>query len=194
MVNRTPWVLGRHRIFEQEIVPKRRKSAIKKTYSSSLPLPLVPLPFPLVVHTIHDMEGKNLHFVTRKIFERSDIATDQNKIFISKSEVLWGFLSNGEKTLVEGRKGLRVIVVDSRGWKYSIKLKKWKSLNQIVLNGGWRKVVEDNELKVEVDCKTREKNSIFLKKGKIVISIENRKFSRCRMTKRTAPLNSSREI
>ena len=39
-----------------------------------------------------------------------------------------------------------------------------------------------------------EKNSIFLKKGKTVISVENRKFSRSRMTKRIVPLNSSREI
>ena len=39
-----------------------------------------------------------------------------------------------------------------------------------------------------------EKNSIFLKKGKTVISVENRKFSISRMTKRIAPLNSSREI
>ena len=39
-----------------------------------------------------------------------------------------------------------------------------------------------------------EKNSIFLKNGKTVILVENRKFSRYRMTKRTAPLNSSREI
>ena len=39
-----------------------------------------------------------------------------------------------------------------------------------------------------------EKNSIFLKNGKTVISIENRKFSKSRMTKRTTPLNSSREI
>ena len=39
-----------------------------------------------------------------------------------------------------------------------------------------------------------EKNSIFLKNGKTVISVENRKFSRSQMTKRTAPLNSSREI
>ena len=64
------------RIFEQEIVPQRRKSVIKKTRSSSLSLPSTPLPFPLVVQMIHDMEGKNLHFVTRNIFERSDIATD----------------------------------------------------------------------------------------------------------------------
>ena len=39
-----------------------------------------------------------------------------------------------------------------------------------------------------------EKNSIFLKKGKTVISDENRKFFRSRMTKRTASLNSSCEI
>ena len=39
-----------------------------------------------------------------------------------------------------------------------------------------------------------EKNSIFLKKGKTVISVENRKFSRSRMTKRIEPLNSFREI
>ena len=38
------------------------------------------------------------------------------------------------------------------------------------------------------------KNSIFLKKGKTVISVENRKFSRSQMMKRTAPLNSSCEI
>ena len=39
-----------------------------------------------------------------------------------------------------------------------------------------------------------EKNSIFLKKGKMVISVENRKFSRSRMTKRIMQLNSSHEI
>ena len=39
-----------------------------------------------------------------------------------------------------------------------------------------------------------EKNSIFLKNGKMVILVQNRKFSRSRMTKRTAPLNSSRGI
>ena len=38
------------------------------------------------------------------------------------------------------------------------------------------------------------KNSIFLKNDKMVISVENRKFSRSRMTKQTAPLNSSCEI
>ena len=39
-----------------------------------------------------------------------------------------------------------------------------------------------------------EKNSIFLKKGKTVILVENWKFFRSRITKRTTPLNSSCEI
>ena len=42
-------------------------------------------------------------------------------------------------------------------------------------------------------CKTRE-NSNFLKKGKMVILVKIRKFSRSRMMKRTSPLESSREI
>ena len=38
------------------------------------------------------------------------------------------------------------------------------------------------------------KNSIFLKNGKKLISVENRKFSRSRKMKRTSSLNSSCEI
>ena len=41
-------------------------------------------------------------------------------------------------------------------------------------------------------CETPE-NSNFLKKGKIVISIKIRNFSRSRMTKRISPLESSRK-
>ena len=43
------------------------------------------------------------------------------------------------------------------------------------------------------ECKTRE-NSNFLKKGKIVILVKIKQFSRSRMTKRTSSLKSSREI
>ena len=43
------------------------------------------------------------------------------------------------------------------------------------------------------NCKTRE-NSNFLKKGKIVISVKIRKFSKSRMTKRTSLLRSPQEI
>ena len=43
------------------------------------------------------------------------------------------------------------------------------------------------------ECKTRE-NSNFLKKGKIVISVKIRNFSKSQMTKRTSPLKSSHGI
>ena len=140
------------RLFGQEIVPARRKSAIKKTRSSSPPLSPAPLPFPLA-QMIHNMEGKDLLFVIRKILERSDTAIDQNRFFVPKSEVLWGLLSEAEKTAVKGGGGLGVVVVDPRGGKYDMKLKYWKSLNMIVLNSsGWREFIKDNELKAEVDC------------------------------------------
>ena len=42
-------------------------------------------------------------------------------------------------------------------------------------------------------CKT-QKNSNFLKNCKTVISVKIQNFSRSRMTKRTSPLESSREI
>ena len=38
------------------------------------------------------------------------------------------------------------------------------------------------------------KNSIFLKNGKTIISVENWKFSKSRIMKRTSPLNSCHEI
>ena len=44
------------------------------------------------------------------------------------------------------------------------------------------------------ECETLEKSKFFDKMGKIVISVENWKFSKSQMTKRTSPLNSSREI
>ena len=43
------------------------------------------------------------------------------------------------------------------------------------------------------ECETLE-NSNFLKKGKIVILVKIRNFSRSRMMKRTSPLESSHEI
>ena len=43
------------------------------------------------------------------------------------------------------------------------------------------------------ECETPRKSN-FLKKGKIIISVKIRNFSRSRMTKRTSPLKSSREI
>ena len=41
------------------------------------------------------------------------------------------------------------------------------------------------------ECETSRKSN-FLKKGKMVISVKIRNFSRSRMTKRTSPLESSR--
>ena len=138
-------------IFGRDLVPERRRSAIKKTRTSSQPLPPAPFPFSLL-QMIHNMEGRDQVFVTRKILERSDVDAGQNRFFVPKSEVLWAVLSEEEKREVEGRRGVEVMVLDPRGRKYTMRLKKWVSLNKVVLNSGWRKLVEDNGLKAEVDC------------------------------------------
>ncbi|KAL6311563.1 hypothetical protein AAG906_025868 [Vitis piasezkii] len=138
------------RLFGRDLVPERKRSKIKKTRSSSPPLPPAPLPFPLL-QAIHDMEGRDQVFVTTKILERSDTDAGQNRFFIPKSEVLWGVLTAEERRQVEGGGGVEAMVVDPRGWKYNMRLKKWVSLNKVVLNSGWRKLVEDNELMAEMD-------------------------------------------
>ena len=51
----------------------------------------------------------------------------------------------------------------------------------------------DEILLREGECETPE-NSDFLRKDKMVISVKIRNFSRSQMTKRTSPLESSREI
>ena len=55
-------------------------------------------------------------------------------------------------------------------------------------------VVQDISKGVRRTIVKPEKNSIFLNKGKTVNSIENRKFSKFRMMKRTSPLNFFLEI
>ena len=87
---------------------------------------------------VHDMEGKDLLFFIRKILERSDTTADQNRFFVSKSEILWRLLSKAEKTKVKSSGRLGVVVMDQRGEKYDMKMKYWKSLNMIVLNSRWR--------------------------------------------------------
>ncbi|RVX09991.1 hypothetical protein CK203_013061 [Vitis vinifera] len=78
------------RIFGHDLVPERRRSAIKKTRRHHLYLP-------------------------------------PHYLFHCCSEVLWGVLSEEEKREVEGGEGVETMVVDPRGGKYSMGLKKWVS-------------------------------------------------------------------
>ena len=80
----------------------------------------------------------------------------------------------------------------SRQWYYKV--------HQVIISSGFEMNMVDDCIYHKFSGSKHiyfvkpEKNSIFLKKSKTVILVENRKFSRSRMTKRTAPLNSSREI
>ena len=52
---------------------------------------------------------------------------------------------------------------------------------------------QDEILLTGEECETSE-NPNFLRKDKMIISVKIRNFSRSQMTKRTSPLESSREI
>ena len=86
------------------------------------------------METICENEGKDLIFVIIKIMEWLDTDPSHNRFFVPNSEVLWGLLYAVEKATVEGGDGLGAVVVDPRGRKKKMKLKKWMSLNKIMLN------------------------------------------------------------
>ena len=60
-------------------------------------------------------------------------------------------LSKEERRAVGGSGAVAVTVVDPSRRKYDMVLRKWNSLNQIVINGGWRHLVDSYKLKVEID-------------------------------------------
>ena len=69
-------------------------------------------------------------------------------------------------------------------------------LGEVTYARGWIRMCmefRDEILLRRGECKTRE-NSNFLNKGKIVILVKIRNFSKSRMTKRTSQLKSSHEI
>ena len=88
--------------------------------------------------------------------------------------------------------GLSVIVTLT-GLSYPTRSWSWVRLHMHVVGcvGVWNFGTKFFSMRGE--CETPE-NSNFLKKGKIVISLKIRNFSRSRMTKRTSSLKSPREI
>ena len=75
-----------------------------------------------------------------------------------------------------------------------------RKITNFIYNYGWllatmRKVCGGDIVRPRVTRFVKPwKNSIFSKKGKTVIFVPNRKFSRSRMMKHTSPLNSSHEL
>ncbi|RVX09969.1 hypothetical protein CK203_013085 [Vitis vinifera] len=83
---------------------------------------------------------------------RSDVAVRQGRFLISKGEVLWGQLSEEEqRELVRPKGYVEVEVVDPRGERNKMKLRRRGSSTTLVLGSGWIKLVKDNKLEAGVD-------------------------------------------
>ena len=90
--------------------------------------------------------------------------------------------------------GLGKRVQGKWGWGWGLKIYPWTGMEMKIIpanRGG--PGMDGVFLSGYGDCETPRKSN-FLKNGKIVISVKIQKISRSRMTKRTSPLESSREI
>ncbi|RVX09941.1 hypothetical protein VitviT2T_023752 [Vitis vinifera] len=134
------------RLFGTEMVPNEGENEIPR-----IPPPPSRLPAAML-HPIEGMQGRGLVLVTRKTLTRSDVAVRQGRLLISKGEVLWGQLSEEEKRELVRPKGyVEVEVVDPRGERNEMKLRRRGSSTTLVLSSGWIKLVKDNKLEAGVD-------------------------------------------
>lgn len=92
--------------------------------------------------------GTRPEFLYRKRLEDADVKKSQNRLFISKSAKgnVMRVLKEEERVAVnEAKNGLVLTAMDVKGKLYELQLKKWPSLDMLVLNKGWIKLVSQNK-------------------------------------------------
>ncbi|KAL6579411.1 hypothetical protein OROMI_009627 [Orobanche minor] len=98
-------------------------------------------------------------FLYMKKLEESDVRKDQNRLFINEREKLVEFLTEEERISAFGKKdekmrkpeGVGLIGIDRMGREYKLQLIKWGSLDKLVFNKEWYKIVDANGAK-RGDC------------------------------------------
>ncbi|KAL6543940.1 hypothetical protein OROGR_010437 [Orobanche gracilis] len=94
-------------------------------------------------------------FLYMKKLEESDIRKDQNRLFVNEREKLVEFLTEEERISAFGKKdekitkpeGVDLIGMDRMGREYKVHLTKWGSLDKLVFNKEWYKIVDANGAK-----------------------------------------------
>lgn len=129
------------KLFGAEIsAPKEREDEIP---------PLSQLPC-AILHTNRGMKERGRVLVMRKTLTRSDVSVHQSRLFITNSKVLWSQLLEEEQLKLLAKEHVEVEVVDPKGGRTRMKLRRWQSLNILVLNSGWVKLVKVNKLEAKV--------------------------------------------
>ena len=129
------------KLFGAEIsAPKEREDEIP---------PLSQLPC-AILHTNRGMKERGRVLVMRKTLTRSDVSVHQSRLFIINSKVLWSQLLEEEQLKLLAKEHVEVEVADPKEGRTRMKLRLWQSLNILVLNSGWVKLVKVNKLEAKV--------------------------------------------
>ncbi|XP_047979287.1 B3 domain-containing protein At2g31720-like [Salvia hispanica] len=83
----------------------------------------------------------------KKKLEKSDVGAHHNRLMVTRRERVMEFLTEEEAAAVESGGGLGFVGVDDIGNVYhELVLKKWASMDMVVVNSvGWKKVVSNNK-------------------------------------------------
>ncbi|KAL8062119.1 hypothetical protein ABFX02_02G125100 [Erythranthe guttata] len=156
-------VKGKLIITDQENVsepaPVRKKRTIRRrdktlfvrgesssSSSSSIPDTVLPLEeIPGMIETIESHNGSKPVFLYHKKLETSDVSDHLNRLNINTPEILMSLLRDEERIAVtETRIGVQCIGIDRGGRSFNLHLGKWPSLQMIVINKQWGRIVNAN--------------------------------------------------
>ncbi|KAL8062122.1 hypothetical protein ABFX02_02G125400 [Erythranthe guttata] len=140
-------------------VPVRKKRTIRRrdktlsirgesssSSSSSIPDTVLPLEeIPGMIETIESHNGSKPVFLYHKKLETSDVSDHLNRLSINTPEILMSLLRDEERIAVtETRIGVQCIGIDKTGRSFNLHLGKWPSLQMIVINKQWGRIVNAN--------------------------------------------------
>ncbi|XP_012849605.1 PREDICTED: uncharacterized protein LOC105969398 [Erythranthe guttata] len=114
--------------------------------SSSIPDTVLPLEeIPGMIETIESHNGSKPVFLYHKKLETSDVWDHLNRLNINTPEILMSLLRDEERIAVtETRIGVQCIGIDKGGRSFNLHLGKWPSLQMIVINKQWGRIVNAN--------------------------------------------------
>ncbi|KAL7120665.1 hypothetical protein ACP275_02G135500 [Erythranthe tilingii] len=139
-----------------EPAPVRKKRTIRRrdktlfirgeSSSSSIPDTVLPLEeIPGMIETIESHNGSKPVFLYHKKLEASDVWDHLNRLSINTPEILMSLLRDEERIAVtETRKGVKCMGIDKSGRSFNLHLGKWPSLQMIVINKQWGRIVNAN--------------------------------------------------
>ncbi|XP_059310659.1 putative B3 domain-containing protein At3g49610 [Lycium ferocissimum] len=109
------------------------------------------LPPPNMFEAIQFVRGSRLVYIGRKKAENSDINRNLARFFIPATYTMkiLNDLTESERKKIENEdneKGLKVSIMDPLGNFHDMNFTRWKSLDRLVFNRGWNKLVAANEL------------------------------------------------